>query len=202
MDNKNKLISKEIVVFEHPPSRNELKDKTHDELFKHLLDIGVPRAQLETISDKDKRKSYMINETLRLEKPFPKIFKPVLIDVKLDIDNNEKIMRYKYVKHLYTGEKENKSYKNSVVSIEEYNLPLQVKDIMNNDKKYLINNIQNEILNLNLDEWNKKSQIMKFACDNGKSNTEKKLRAVELQKVLVKNNYKRHRITNFDISVY
>ena len=201
MDNK-KLISKEVVVFEHPPTRDELKNKTHDELFQHLVDIGVSRAQLETISDKDKRKSYMIDETLRLEKPYPKIFKPVLMDVKLDINNSEKIMRYKYIKHLYTGDKENRSYNNSVVSIEEYKMPLQVKDIMNNEKECLINDIQNEISKLNLDEWNKKSQIMKFACDNGKSNTEKKLRAVELQKVLVENNYKRYRITNFDISVY
>ncbi len=200
--NNKKLISKKDVVFKHPPTRDELKDKTHKELFQHLVDIGIPRTQLESISDEDKRKSYMIEETLRLEKPFPKTIKPVLIDIKLDIDNNQKIMRYKYVNHLNSGEKENKSYKISEVSIEEYSMPLQVKDIMYNDKNNLINDIQNEISKLNLDDWNSKSKIMKFACDNGKSNTEKKRRAVELQKILLKNNYKRHRITNYDISVY
>ena len=102
----------------------------------------------------------MIDETLRLEKPYPKLFKPSLMDVRLDMDNNEKIMRYKYIKHLYSGDKENRSYNNSVVSIEEYKMPLQVKDIMNNEKECLINDIQNEISKLNLDEWNKKSQIL------------------------------------------
>lgn len=197
-----RLISNETVVFDHPPSRNELMKKSHDELFDHLVDIGIPQVQLELISDKDKRKTYMIEETLRLEKPFPKPQPPVLMSMVFDAEKNEKILRYKYVKHLFKDEKNQGKYYNSVVSIEEYKNPLLIRDIKINEKKCLINDIKNEISKLNLDEWKTKSDIMKFACENGKSNTEKKRRAIELQKELVRNNYKRHRITHFDISVY
>lgn len=203
MDNINKtLISKEIVKFEHPPTYDELKTKDHDELLTHLVTIGVPLAQLEAISDKDKRRTYMIEETLRLEKPFPKSFQPVLVNTEYDMENNEKIMTYKYVKHLYGGDKESRFYKNSEVTLEKYKLPLQNKDIKNFEKNQLLNDIDNEVKSLNLDEWNRREQVLSFACDNGKSNTERRRRLVALEKALVSNGYKRHRFTTQDISMY
>lgn len=203
MDNINKtLISKEIVKFEHPPTYDELKNKEHDELLSHLVNIGVPLAQLEAISDKDKRRTYMIQETLRLEKPFPKSCQPVLINTECDMNNNNKILTYKYVKHLYEGEKESRSYKHSEVTIEKYTLPLQDKDIKNYEKNQLLNDINNEVQSLNLEEWKRREEVLSFACDNGKSNTERKRRLVALSRALVDNGYKRHRFTTQDISMY
>lgn len=203
MDNINKtLISKEIVKFEHPPTYDELKNKDHDELLSHLVNIGVPLAQLETISDKDNRRTYMIQETLRLEKPFPKSCQPVLINTECDMNNNNKILTYKYVKHLYEGENESISYKHSEVTIEKYTSPLQDKDIKNHEKNQLLNDINNEVKSLNLEEWKERGQMLSFACNNGKSNTERKRRLVALSSALVDNGYKRHRFTTQDISTY
>jgi len=203
MDHVNKtLISKEIVKFEHPPNRDQLKTKDHDELLTHLVSIGVPLAQLEAISDKDKRRTYMIEETLRLEKPFPKLFQPVLVNTEYDMENNNKIMTYKYVKHLYGGDKESRFYKNSEVTVEKYKLPLQNKDIKNFEKNQLLNQIDDEVKLLNLEEWNSREKVLSFACDNGKSNTERRRRLVSLERALVSNGYKRHRITTRDISMY
>lgn len=203
MDNINKtIISKEIVKFEHPPTRDELKNKDHDELLSHLVTIGVPLAQLEAISDKDKRRTYMIEETLRLEKPIPKPYQPTLMKTEYDIDNNRKILTYKYVKHLYGEDSKSKIYKNSEVTIEKYTLPLQDKDVKNYEKNQLLNDIDNEVKSLNLEEWKRREQILSFACDNGKSNTERKRRLVALSRALVDNGYRRHRFTTRDISMY
>lgn len=203
MDNVNRtLVSKEICKYEHPSTRDELKTKTHDELLAHLVNIGVPLAQLEAISDEDKRKTYMIDETLRLEKPYPKMLQPVLMDTEIDLSNNKKILTYKYVKHLYSGDKDTRAYKNSEVTIEKYSLPLQVKDIKNYEKTLVMKEIDDEVKSLNLDEYWRKNQILSFGCNNGKSNTEKRRRLIALQKALVNNGFKRQRITTTDIMNY
>jgi hypothetical protein len=143
----------------------------------------------------------MIEETLRLEKPFPKPKQPVLINAEYDMENNNKILTYKYVKHLYDGEKALRSYRNSEVTIEKYKLPLLNKDIKNYEKNQLLNDINNEVQSLNLEEWKSREQLLSFACSNGKSNTERRRRLVALQRALVSNGYERHRITTHDISV-
>jgi hypothetical protein len=84
------------------------------------------------------------------------------------------------------GKRTTKEYSHTNITVEEYKIPLRVKDIQNKRKADRITLVGDEVSRLNLDEFKDKASIMKFACDNGKSNGEKRLRATVLQKALQK----------------
>jgi len=197
--NKNTEISRTEVVFETPPGLDDLKKMDQKELRIEASSVGVSREAIENIKDDDKQKTFMIKEILRLRPPIPKTVKPVLLKEDFNLADMEKKVTFKYVKHLFD---DNKLYKKSVVSVESYIIPLQFVDIDNQTKNNLLQSIQQEVDNLNLDEYSSKEKILEFACENNKSNTEKRRRATALQKRLIANDYKRHRITTYDISVY
>lgn len=197
--NNNKVISREEIVFETPPGLDDLKKMDHESLLEDALNIGVSRESIENIKDDDKQKVFLMNEILRIRPPVPRTIKPVLLSEDLDESKFEKKVTYKYVKHLFNDAKE---YQKSIVSVESYITPLQHSDIHFQTKNNLLRSIQTEVDNLDLEEYSSKSKILEFACNNAKSNTEKRRRATALQKRLIANDYKRHRITTFDISVY
>jgi len=84
------------------------------------------------------------------------------------------------------GKRTTKEYSHTNITVEEYKIPLLVKDIQDKERNDKIKLIEEEVSGLNLDEFKDKASIMKFACDNGKSNGEKRLRATVLQKALQK----------------
>jgi hypothetical protein len=198
--NSNKIISREEVVFETPPDLNELSKLDNDALYQKSMNIGVSREAIENIKDEDKQRVFMLSEIIRIQPPIPSSIKPVLINSNYDIPKMKKTITYKYVKHIYNDD--SNKYEKSIVSVESYINPLKYSEIHCQDKQKLLDSIQTEVGKLNLDDYKTKEQIMDFACNNGKSNTEKRRRATALQKRLLENNYDRHRITTFDISVY
>ena len=199
MNNKNTVISREQVIFETPPGPDDLKKMDYKSLLEDALNLGVSRESIENINDDDKQKVFLMNEILRIRPPVPRTIKPVLLSEDLDESTFEKKVTYKYVKHLFNDAKE---YQKSIVSVESYITPLQHSDIHFQTKNNLLHSIQTEVDNLDLEEYSSKRKILEFACNNAKSNTEKRRRATALQKRLIANDYKRHRITTFDISVY
>jgi hypothetical protein len=109
----------------------------------------------------------------------------------------------KYVKHIIIDN----IYKESIITIESYKLPLTRRELDIQNKEFLMNSIYNEINIINIGDYKTKDDILKFACENGKSSGEKYLRASILNKLVIenmKNNKKfiRPRITHYDISVY
>jgi hypothetical protein len=220
MDNMNKkVISTEKVNFEVPPNREELSKMDHSEresgdseLMMKAMSLGVNRSQIEAINDIDKQKRFMIDEILRLDPPFPKRTQPVLVDTKYAIrylvdtkyliGSMEKVVTYKYVKHIIT---EGGVYSHSIISIEEYKLPMENRELDNYTKNCLEDSIIKEINALNINDYNSKQAIMGFACDNGKSSGEKRKRMIMLQNRLkneLGSDYKHRRITNYEISTY
>ena len=197
--NNNTVISRTETIFETPPGPDDLKKMDHKELRNEALNLGISRESIDNIKDDDKQKVFLVKEILRIRPPIPQTFKPVLLKEDFNPSKMEKEVSFKYVKHLFNDAKE---YQKSVVSIESYIVPLQYVDIDNQTKNNLLQSIQQEVDNLNLDEFSSKENILEFACNNAKSNTEKRRRATALQKRLIANNYKRHRITTYDISVY
>ena len=197
--NNNTVISRTETIFETPPGPDDLKKMDHKELRNEALNLGISRESIDNIKDDDKQKVFLVKEILRIRPPIPQTFKPVLLKEDFNPSKMEKTVSFKYVKHLFDDAKK---YQKSVVSIESYIVPLQYVDIDNQTKNNLLQSIQQEVDNLNLDEYSSKEKILEFACDNSKSNTEKRRRATALQKILIVNNYKRHRITTYDISAY
>ena len=197
--NNNTVISRTETVFETPPGLDDLKKMDRKELRYEALNLGISRESIDNIKDDDKQKVFLVKEILRIRPPVPQTFKPVLLKEDFNPSKMEKTVSFKYVKHLFDDAKK---YQKSVVSIESYIVPLQYVDIDNQTKNNLLQSIQQEVDNLNLDEYSSKEKILEFACDNSKSNTEKRRRATALQKILIVNNYKRHRITTYDISAY
>jgi len=118
----------------------------------------------------------------------PVYIPPVVESVEYDRENMKKIMILQNTKHLYKDKDEGKitikEYSHSVITREKHKLQLEHKELMNLEKEDLLNSIESEILDLNLDDFKTKESIMKFGCENGKSNGEKRKRMVILQKHL------------------
>jgi len=201
MDN-NKIISRETVVLETPPDENTLKTYSYDDLLKMCQKLGVQRESYDNILDDDKRRVFFISEILRVNPPFPRIMKPVLLQSEFDETKMTKNNTFKYVKHiLHDGE-----YQNTIITEESYKIPLTQRDLHLMEKNNLINSISEEISQLNLDEYKTKEDILKFACDNNKSSGERYKRASMLNSAVINHmkgeKFIRPRITHFDISVY
>jgi hypothetical protein len=201
--NDNKVISSEKVIIETPPDENTLKTYSVERLISECNRLNIPREQYEASNDSDKNKKFMMNEILRLEPPFPRSQKPVIVDSVYDESTMTKINILKYVKHIITDG----NYQYSVITTESYMSPLTKREINIQNKNKLLNSIRDEISNLNLDEFKNKEDILKFACNNSKSNGEKYRRASLLSDSVIKHmrgndKYIRPRITHFDISVY
>ena len=201
--NDNKVISSEKIILETPPDISVLNKYDKDKLIGECNRLNIPREQYEASNDEDKNRKFMISEILRLEPPIPKIQKPTLINSEYDETTMTKTNTMKYVKHIINSGK----YSHSIITTESYKLPLTQREIDIQNKNNLLNNIKDEISNLNLDDYKNKDDILKFACDNGKSNGEKYRRASLLSESVINHmsgndKYIRHRITHFDISTY
>lgn len=224
---KNQIISKEIIILDTPPNATKLKAMKDDELKDICKSLHVPREQYEN-KDEDKNRIFMINEILRLRPPVPPIERPVLIESIYDEEKMEKILTFRYLKHIM----ENKEYKHSVKTLESYKEPLYQRELNIRDKENLVNNIQDEVSRLNLGEYLTKESILDFACNNGKTSGEKRkrvntiLKAIQpllrekldselreyekdkyteingIKKKKIKPKYNHIRITNYDISVH
>jgi hypothetical protein len=201
--NSNKIISREVVIFDIPPDESILKTYNMEKLLNECKRLNIPREQYEADNDEDKNKRFIISEILRLEPPLPIHQKPILLLSDYDETTMTKINTYKYVKHIIIDN----IYKESIITIESYKLPLTKRELDIQNKEFLMNSIYNEINIINIDDYKTKDDILKFACENGKSSGEKYLRASILNKLVIenmKNNKKfiRPRITHYDISVY
>ena len=197
--NTNKIIKREDVILDTPPDRETLMKLDYDSLKTHTLKLNVSRETIENIKDDDKARIFMINECLRLQPPFPQLVNPVIINVKHDLEDMKKEIIGKYVKHI---KGKDGKYSHSEITTESYFERWQQRDINCENKTKLLKEIDDEVSNLNLEDYNNKEAIMKFACNNGKSSGEKRRRATTLQKRLLSEGYQRHRITNHEISVY
>jgi hypothetical protein len=201
--NSNKIISREVVIFDIPPDESILKTYNMEKLLNECKRLNIPREQYEADNDEDKNKRFIISEILRLEPPLPIHQKPILLLSDYDETTMTKINTYKYVKHIIIDN----IYKESIITIESYKLPLTRRELDIQNKEFLMNSIYNEINIINISDYKTKDDILKFACENGKSSGEKYLRASILNKLVIenmKNNKKfiRPRITHYDISVY
>jgi hypothetical protein len=200
--NNNTIISKETVVLETPPDENTLKTYSYDDLLSMCQKLGVQRESYENILDDDKRKVFFISEILRVNPPFPRTMKPVLLYSEFDETKMTKKNTFKYVKHILPDGK----YQNTIITEESYKIPLTQRDLHLKEKNNLINSIKEEISSLNLDEYKTKEDILKFACDNNKSSGERYKRASMLNSAVINHmkgeKFIRPRITHFDISVY
>ena len=199
--NNNTIISKETVVLETPPDENTLKTYSYDDLLSMCQNLGVQRESYENIRDDDKRKVFFISEILRVNPPFPRTMKPVLLNSEFDETKMTKNNTFKYVKHIIHGGK----YQNTIITEESYKEPLTQRDLHIRDNNNLVNSIKEEISQLDLDEYKTKEDILKFACDN-KSSGERYKRASMLNSAVINHmkgeKFTRPRITHFDISVY
>ena len=197
--NTNKIIKKEDVILETPPDRETLMKMDYESLKIHTLKLNVSRETIENIKDEDKEKVFMVNECLRLSPPFPQLVNPVIISEEHDLENMKKIITGNYVKHI---RRKDGRYSHSECTTESYIARLQQRDIDCDNKTKLLKSIDDEVSGLNLEGYKTKEEIMKFACDNGKSSGEKKRRATSLQRRLLSEGYNRYRITNHEIAVY
>lgn len=121
----------------------------------------------------------------------PVYIPPSVESVEYDRENMKKTMIIKNTRNIYKDKSEGKmtikEYSHSVVTREKHKVQLEEKELMGLEKEDLLNSIESEILNLNLDDFKTKESILKFGCDNGKSNGEKRKRMVILQKHLQDN---------------
>lgn len=217
--NTNKIISRETVVLDTPPNMSELKKLSDKELISICNKLFIPREQYEASIDDDKNRLFMINEILRLQPPIPDVERPVLVDTVYDEETMAKTNTFRYLKHIITDGQ----YKHSVKTLESYREKLTQKELNNQKHNILMNSINEEISGLDLNDYLTKESIMKFACNDGKSSGEKRLRVNALLKAIqpllkeklqrelseynskenkIKPRYEHIRITNFDISVY
>ena len=118
----------------------------------------------------------------------PVYMAPILESIEYDRENMKKTMIIKNIKHIYKDKNEGKmtikEYSHSIITREKYKVQLEQSELMRLEKEDLENSIKEEIMNLNLDDFKTKESIMKFGCENGKSNGEKRKRVVILQKHL------------------
>ena len=118
----------------------------------------------------------------------PVYMAPVVESVEYDRENMKKTMIIKNIKHIYKDKSEGKmtikEYSHSIVTREKYKVHMEQSELMRLEKEDLVNSIKEEISELNLDDFKTKESILKFGCENGKSNGEKRKRMVILQKHL------------------
>ena len=118
----------------------------------------------------------------------PVYMAPSVESVEYDRGNMKKIIVLKNVKHVYKDKSEGKmtikEYSHSIVTREKYKVLMEHSELMRLEKEDLEESIKGEISNLNLDDFKTKESILKFGCNNGKSNGEKRKRMVILQKQL------------------
>ena len=118
----------------------------------------------------------------------PVYMPPSVEGVEYDRENMKKTMILKNIKHVYKDKSEGKmtikGYSHSIITREKHTVQLEEKELMGLEKEDLLNSIESEVSNLNLDDFKTKESIMKFGCDNGKSNGEKRKRMVVLQEHL------------------
>ena len=118
----------------------------------------------------------------------PVYMAPSVESVDYDRENMKKTLIFKNVKHIYKdktqGKMTVKDYSHSIVTNEKKIVKLEEKELMGLEKEDLLNSIKNEVSNLNMDDFKTKESILKFGCENGKSNGEKRLRMIILQKHL------------------
>lgn len=217
--NTNKIISRETVVLDTPPNMGELKKLSDKELISICNKLFIPREKYEESIDDDKNRQFMLNEILRLQPPIPDVERPVLVDTVYDEETMTKTNTFRYLKHIITDGQ----YKHSVKTLESYREKLTQKELNNQKHNILMNSINEEISELDLNDYLTKKSVMKFSCNNGKSSGEKRLRVNALLKAIqpllkeklqrelsgynskenkIKPRYEHIRITNFDISVY
>ena len=136
---------------------------------------------------------------------------PVLLKEEYDTINMKNTKTFRFVKHVYKEKKDGKfiseEYSHSVITEETYASRLFKSEIKKSEKENLIGQIKNEISRLDLNEFKTKEEIMKFACDNGLTNGEKRKRSTLLQKKIQETHHEedsfaRIRITTEDISRY
>ena len=129
---------------------------------------------------------------------------PVLINTEYDIPKMKKNLTLKNVKHIYKDKSEGKMtikvYSHSYIFVHKYTDPMTQSDVHKIEKGELIKSIDDEISELDLSEFKTKESIMKFACDNGKSNGEKRKRATMLQIILVSEQKRLESETKFAIN--
>ena len=94
-----------------------------------------------------------------------------------------------------------KEYKHTRILTEVATQSLLQSDIDHSRMKELQKSIDADVKMLVLSQMESRDDILKFACKPGLSNTEKKRRAIALQKALVKRDI-RCRITTEDIRNY
>ena len=123
---------------------------------------------------------------IKIDKPV--YTQPVVESVEYDRENMKKIMILQNTRHVYKDKDEGKmtikEYSHSVITREKHKLQLEQSELMRLEKEDLVNSIKEEISDLNLDDFKTKESILKFGCDNGKSNGEKRKRMVILQEHL------------------
>ena len=182
MDQNRKEISKNSITLKVPPNGEELSKMSYDELFNHSSQLGVSMEHVRDIGekDKDKAKMYMVNECLRLNPPYPPSQKPVIIESIHNLEEMKKEIKVRTVKHIIKGNK----YSHSNIVTSSYLEPLTNAEIKNKEKEVKILTIKKEIENLNLKDYLNKDSVMKFACCDGKSSGEKRLRADMLLKAI------------------
>ena len=132
------------------------------------------------------KKEIISKEETTYDKP---IYMPPSVEsVDYDRENMKKTMILRNVKHIYKdktqGKMTVKEYSHSIVTKEKKIVKLEEKELMGLEKEDLLNSIENEVSNLNLDDFKTKDSILRFGCENGKSNGEKRLRMIILQKHL------------------
>jgi hypothetical protein len=130
---------------------------------------------------------------------------PVLLGEEYDEQNMTNYKTFRVLKNIYKGKSDGKltikEYSHTVITEERYGSPLHSYELQLRDKINLLKSIEDEVSRLNIGDYKTKESIMKFACDNGKSNGEKRKRSIILQKHLQDIGY-RVRITTKDISSY
>lgn len=182
MDTKREVISKTKVICEVPPDREELSKMDYKILFAHSKELGISMEYVKNIGDKDegKAKLFMVNECLRIKPPYPQSQNPVIIDVKLDISKMKKTNTVKSVNHII---KDNK-YSHSEIVVESYSEPLSNSEIDRKNKDDKLHSIKSEVRKLKLEDYLTKESVLDFACNNGKSSGDKRLRATEILKAI------------------
>jgi len=139
------------------------------------------------------------------ERTNPTYEAPVLINEEYDEPTMTNFKTFRIVKNIYKdkvdGKLSVKVYSHTVITGERYGSRLHSYELQLRDKNNLLNSIEEEVSRLNLADYKTKESIMKFACDNGKSNGEKRKRSVILQEHLQGIGY-RVRVTTKDISAY
>ena len=157
------------------------------------MDIA-PQAEIVEKKRKISDETQVLTENQRLQT----VSQPVIIKEQFDTGTMQKRITSKTNTHVYGDDK---NYKHTRILTEVINQHLRQSDIEHRAMKELMASIDADVMALDLSEIKSKEDILKFACQPALSNTERKRRAIALQKVLVKRDI-RCRITTEDIRNY